>query len=178
MGDVHETDIGVGYTSGAETPIAVGVEEHYADDNNAYRGIEAHGVQPTVHWRDVQPITPDDAIVEFEIPPPDPDPIPVRIVQSGARELVRATVQHAYAQPGFQSRILSRDEKRKTCKISNLHATDTAWISPDPSVQPFTGYPIKAGIEFTVLATGQLWAISGTANTIELAIYSETAYEE
>jgi hypothetical protein len=177
MGEVEEAGIGVGYTSGVEVPIPV--EGAYIEPHvNAYRGTETHGVTPTVEFHDVEAITPDDAIVEFEIPDSTPDPIPVRIVQSGGRELKRATVQHSYAQPGYQQRIVGRDVNRSACKITNLHATDTAYISPDPSVQPFLGYPIKAGAEFAYNAQDALYAISGTVNTIELAVYSETSYTE
>jgi hypothetical protein len=177
MGDVEEAGIGVGYTSGVEVPIPP-EGSHSEPHVNAYRGTETHGVTPTVEWHDVNAITPDDALVEFEIPESVPDPIPVRIVQSGGTELKRATVQHSYAQPGIQSRIVGRDVKRTTCKITNLHATDTVYISPDPSVQPFTGYPIKAGIEFTYGAHDALYAIAGSTNAVELAVYSDTAYVE
>lgn len=177
FGDVKETPVGVGYTTGQETPLP-SVGGHSEPNVNAYRGTETHGVAPTGHFHDVDPIDPDDAIVEFEIPPEPPEPIPVRIVQEGKRELIKSTVQHAYAAPGYQQRLVNRDTARKSCKISNLHATDTVWISPDTSVQPYTGYPIKAGVEFTYNAQGALWCISGSGNTIELALYSETVYEE
>jgi hypothetical protein len=177
MGEVEEAGIGVGYTEGAQVPIPP-TGGHSEPHVNAYRGTESHGVTPTLEFHDVDAITPDDAIVEFEIPEHVPDPIPVRIVQSGGTELKRATVQHGFAQPGYQQRIVSRDIKRTACKITNLHATDTAYVSPDPSVQPFIGYPIKAGVEFAYNAQDALYAISGTTNTVELAIYSETAYTE
>lgn len=178
MGEVKESDTGVGYTTGPDTPLAV-TGGHHEPDVNAYRGIDVHGVPGGPKWNDVDPITPDDALVEFEVPPPEPDPIPVRIVTGNtATELFRSTVVHAYAIPNQQQRLIGRDLKRKICKITNLHATDTVWISTDQGVQPYTGYPIKAGVEFTVTANNSLWCIAGAANQIELAVYSETAISE
>src|SRR4051794_2914536 len=105
MGDVEEAGIGVGYTSGAEVPIHP-EGSHSEPHVNAYRGTETHGVTPTLEWHDVDAITPDDAIVEFEIPEPEPDPIPVRIVYGDkGTELVKANVVHAYAIGTEQRRL-------------------------------------------------------------------------
>jgi hypothetical protein len=178
MGEVKESDTGVGYTTGPDTPLAV-TGDHHESDVNAYRGIDVHGVAHGPKWNDVDPITPDDAVVEFEIPDKEPDPIPVRIVTGNkSQELVRANVTHAYAVPNQQQRLIARDLNRKTCKITNLHATDTVWISTESGVQPYTGYPIKPGVEFTVTANNAMWCVAGGTNQIELAVYSETAIAE
>lgn len=151
--------------------------EHYAGHNNPYRGIEPHGVEPVNDPYDVPQIEPGDRVVTFEKPKPLPDPIPVKVVREGPDEIVESIVRHEYAQISESRRLLNKNKERSTARITNLsaNAADIVWVSPDAGVQKFTGYPIKAGAEFTCTVQTDLWMIAdpGASGQIELAVYAE-----
>ncbi len=59
----------------AITPVL----ESYEGDNNAYRGIEQHGVPQTEEFSDV-PGYDGTVLVPYDEPEKQPDPVPVKII--------------------------------------------------------------------------------------------------
>lgn len=148
------------------------VPEEYAGENFPYRGIETHGVEPTERpeeereWDGVVP-------AEYRIPDAEPEPTPVRIVQTGGKELHKWHVRRDYAN-GAASRILGRNETRTAMRVRNLDPAVTVWVGSEGSVQAFTGYPVPAGTEFKLdKAEAEVWAISEDGTQVPLAIIEE-----
>lgn len=116
--------LGNGARTSTDAPErVVPVPEEYEGDNFPYRGTQTHGVEP-VHvpeeMRDWEGVVP----AEYRVVEPEPEPTPVRIVQTGGRELHKWQVRRDYA-TGVVSRVAGRNDARTTLRVRNLGASST-----------------------------------------------------
>jgi hypothetical protein len=144
------------------------VMEEYEGENFPYRGIETHGVMPTVDPTDVPEWRNEGRAVPVLYVPEgvDIDPVPVRIVNTSRGEVDKWRVTTAYA--GVSPvQLVNRLASRTFLKIKNLEevAGDTVYVSPDSSVSTFSGYPIAPGEVLELHSTDEVWAVAGADET-------------
>jgi len=146
-------------------------------DNNAYRGIESHGVPRTNEWTQVPSALDENEEVEaFDVSHAAIDPIPVKIVNEGMRELRSWQVRHEYA-TNAANRILPLNKHSTKTRVRNIGAA-TVWVAPDVSVAVFTGYPIPINTEWVFEGQTEVWAISEDGAQQHLVIMSEVTITE
>ena len=145
------------------------VMEEQAGENFPYRGIETHGVKPTVDPTNVPEWREDGRLVPIAYVPVgvDIDPVPVRIVNTSKGEVDKWRVDTAYA--GVSPvQLVNRNATRTFLKIKNLELAggDTVYVSPDSTVSTFSGYPIAPG-EILELwhSTDEVWAVADADET-------------
>lgn len=122
-----------------DRPVAIEpVPEHYAGDNNPYRGIENHGVASDSPWRETDEDMPDHdgrLVTVFDQDNEEPDPIPVRIVNRSSVERRAFRVIISYAggmNTGRAIQILGQDDSRTAATIINRNAVGTVFIADAP----------------------------------------------
>lgn len=158
----------------ALTPIP----ERMAGNVFAYRGTESHGVEPTGDYEAPEDYTSEeDYEQQYEGEPVPETPVPVYIVQSGGRELRRFRVTRVLsgAVGGNSVQVVGGDPLRRKVSLINTHATDTVYIGSDQqSASAMHGYPVAPGQSFeTDSNDSAVWAISATANAVQLAVRIE-----
>lgn len=161
----------------AEPPATEALEpilETYAGTNNAYRGIEQHGV----------PFAPSEwpgrpgygaVNVEWSEAPKPVDAVPVRIVggeDSSERRSVRLSRSIATA-GGIGSRVVGGMASRTKLKVKNTSA-EVAYIGHEQSSLTSVGWPLAQNETFETNSQDELWACTAHAtNTAELAVMTE-----
>lgn len=168
------------------TPADVRIEpvpEEYEGDNNPYRGIESHGVEPTADPRPV-PGHSEGRPVVYDAPQEEPEPLPVVIRSEHGRELRRSRFYHEYASPNTTNprRIVSDDDGRTKVTIQNISDEDV-WIGDTAeTANSVHGWRLRnlvtsPHIVFESTTQKSLYALSTTADQKELAIVVEYASE-
>ncbi len=152
------------------------VMEEYAGENFPYRGIETHGVKPTVDPTDVPEWLTEGRVVPIAYVPANVeiDPVPVHIVNLGSDEerKWRTAVSYAGTVP---SQVIGRNTARTSLKIQNLSTNPgTIYVSPDSSVSAFTGYPLVPGAYIELKSHEEVWAVSTVDNTILSVLWEYT----
>lgn len=152
------------------------VAEEWEGDNNPYRGIESHGVRPTV---EPEPVPGYDGthLATYTEKKEPPDPIPVIVVTEGGREFKDWQVRREYAS-GQANRILPRSEHRTSAKVHNL-GTITVWVGPDSNVANWTGYPLPPNGDLEFPGEREVWAVSDDLTTqVPLAIFVQLVVKQ
>lgn len=142
--------------------------------NFPYRGIQTHGVDPTV-----VPVPADEDIAGGKVvsnynaePEIAVTPVPVRIVDTAAAEFQRWRAYQAFATVNPRL-IVNRQENRKKTTIKNLHTADPVWLGPDVSVSSLNGFRLDFGQTFTLDGEAEVYAIRGGANDVALSVAVE-----
>jgi hypothetical protein len=153
------------------------VPEEYEGDNNPYRGIETHGVEPTVEPREV-PGHGQGRMVTYEAPEPEPEPIPVVIRQMGGRELRRSRVYRAYATASAPAQIVGRDDNRSKVKIKNLGASDVYIGDSSTTANAMHSWPLAQGEDYESNTQDTLYAMSSHASdSMQVSVMIEYSVE-
>lgn len=144
----------------------------------AYRGMETHGVEPNADYQPPQDYTSEeDYDPQYEEEPHPETPVPVYIVQSGGRELRRFRVTRVLtgAVGTNAIQVVGGGPLRRKTTVVNTHATDLVYIGNDmATASPMHGFPLPAGGTFETDSNDTpIWAISSTANAVQLAVKSE-----
>lgn len=151
------------------------VPEAYAGHNNPYRGVEAHGVEPTEEPLDELDYS-DGRLVEYEEPEQQPEPVPVRVVTEGSRELkkFRPVVAHAGGTDrGRPFQILGADDTRDRATIHNNN-TATVYIGSTPEeASVANGFPIEENGTYATSSQDELYAFINQAAIAEVRIAIE-----
>lgn len=150
------------------------VPESYEGTNNPYRGIEAHGVDPTetprdpVGWAEGVPVVYEDEQQPTEV-------VPVEIV-SGTRELKRVRFFHAYATTPDAKQVVGLDESRSKVSIKNLGAS-TVYIGNEAVTAGLMhGWPLAQNESKEFTDQDELYAWSSHAtDAMPLAVIVEYA---
>lgn len=156
------------------------IPENYEGTNQAYRGIETHGVPPTGKPRDVQVEYSDGTRpIVYDPPPQDPDPIPVKIVNEGPNERRDFRTRQSPVNPlSIAQQLVGANDSRTSVKFRNTHATLLVYISHDANIAAFNGYPLVAGAELQLNTESDVWALNPDAtNTVTVAVLEEFSVE-
>lgn len=158
-----------------ERPHAVPpVPEEYVGDNNPYRGIENHGVEPT--GKPLADIEYDEEVPGFyEAVKEEPDPIPVRIVNVSGRELHRFNTWQDRIQAGTVRAVAGRNTARNSIVILNT-GTDTIYIGSSESVASYTGFPVNAGGTLSLNTEDAIYAYAAAEQSV--AVIEEFSVKE
>jgi hypothetical protein len=142
------------------------VLEEYAGENFPYRGIETHGVKPTVDPTNMPDWREDGRVVPVAYVPVgvDIEPVPVRIVNTSRGEVDKWRVATAYAGVS-PAQLVNRNATRTLLKIKNLDDTDTVYVSPDSTVSTFSGFPLAPGETLELHSTDEVWAVADADET-------------
>lgn len=154
------------------------VPERVAGDVFAYRGMETHGVEPNAEYAAPQDFHDElDETQQYEEEPEPEAPVPVYIVQNGGRELRRFRVTRVLtgAVGTNAIQVVGGGPLRRKTTIVNTHATDLVYIGNDmATASPMHGFPLPAGGTFETDSNDTaVWAISSTANAVQLAVKTE-----
>jgi hypothetical protein len=154
-----------------EHQIVQPVAEEYAGQNFPYRGVESHGVQPTVDpaeyadaWDEgtkVVAVSADDG--------EPPEPVRVIVVNKAAREIKDWRPIRVSVGPNGGN-VLSRNDQRTSARIQNISTDKTCYLSNDSGVSTYTGHPLGPGQVLDLQTTQDVFAISGTQDQVELSI--------
>lgn len=166
------------YTDEVEQPPLpygdIGASEVTPYTHFPYRGIQTHGVDPTV-----MPAERDEDIAGGKVissynaePETSAPPVPVRIVDTAAREFTRWRAYQTYATAN-PSTIVNRQEGRKSTTIKNLHTADPVWLGADSGVSAISGFRLDFGDSFTVNGEAEVWAVRGGAADVTLSVAIE-----
>lgn len=162
------------------TPIPPVPEEQYRDDNNAYRGIENHGVASQNHTtaEDYWGLEGRPAIV-YDEPEEEPNPIPVRIVSAGGRELRKWLAFRVLVPAGnTATQIVARDEKRTKVTIDNtvqVNAGDALLINHAPFNSTDYGFVVRANSKVDLTTEEGVWALPWGGGAITVTVLVEYA---
>lgn len=157
------------------------VMEQYSGENNAWRGIEDHGVTPEFDSAD--PITSTVDVngrptpITYEDPEKIADPIPVRIVQSGSREY-RVFWTDRVTLKDMPTEIIGRDDDRSSVTILNTDAAKTIWIANDQTELVMRGYPLGPGKEKTIGTEMPIYAIATDSSAVVVGVIVEKSIQE
>lgn len=155
-----------------DRPVAIEpVEEHYAGDNNPYRGIENHGVASDNQWRETDEDMPDHdgrLVTVYETDEDTPDPIPVVVVNESSRERRAFRNVTGYAggtdNGGRARMLLGQDSSRSQATIRNKSLGAVIWINDTPeTATPMSGYPIEQGAAYVTYSQEAIYATVDTA---------------
>lgn len=153
------------------TPIEP-MPEEYVGDNNPYRGIEPHGVQPI--YRPIPTPGYSGIIeVEYEPEPEELAPVAVRVVNTSPKFVRKARASTVTLQGmgefGNATQLLPDDDSRTKVEITNTHASVTVYIGFDANVKSFAGgFPLAPGKSTTTNTQESIYVFfaSGTDVTI------------
>ena len=140
------------------------IPEEYVGENNPYRGIQDHGVEPTgkpIGGPDYE----DDIPAFYEEVKPDADPVPVRIVSAGGRELRRFNTWQEAVAAGTVRMIAGRNNARNSIVILNT-GTDTIYVGSSESVASYTGFPVGAGGTLSLNTEDAVYAYAAAQQTV------------
>lgn len=155
------------------------VPHHEAGRVNPYRGMEMHGVSPTVDPVEPPPVLDEGEHITYDAPVHEPEPVPVRIVteRSNERQLFRVIKEYATSDGG--RKVFSGRHGIRSIRVCNLDASVTVWISDSPNPGPGFGFPIyaKSTLELDNSRDSTLYAISENGAQIGLAILIEYVTE-
>ncbi len=149
------------------------IPESYVGDNNPYRGIENHGVDPTCDPREIEEYQDSQIKVHYEDEPEIPDPIPVRIVTEKSIELHRWRVVRTMTKENEAVQLLGRMRTRTIMQIKNLDATKTLYLAPEINLATSTfGWPVAPGEKFDLdnVPDDEVYGISSDGTVIQVGI--------
>ena len=145
--------------------------EHVSGDNNPYRGLEPHGVEPNAKPHDpntygVDPNNPNQGhIVNLEEPPVIPEPVPVRVVNTYKEELRRLGTDRfnldftAATNPAARpAELCGRSTDRATVRIRNCDAANIVLVAGTREDIAMKGFPIYPGQEVSLETEDPLFA--------------------
>lgn len=149
--------------SNIDREVVQPVPDRYARDFIPYRGDVDHGqkVGPAeIYNRELnEAMWKDEPEPDNEPEDKSPDPIPVRIVQSGKREIKSWRASRAYASSEV-SRIVGRNDSRTSLRIKNL-GKSKVWIGEDAmTAATHIGYPLPVDSDLTLSAIEDVWAVT------------------
>lgn len=157
------------------------VVESYAGNNNAWRGIQDHGVTPEYDPADPTTYTVDingrHVPIKYEKPPVIDEPIPVRIVQDAGREF-RTGYTDRITIGDRSVQVLGRDDTRIKASLLNTDSAKTVWIAFEQADLSLRGYPLLPGKELSVTVETDVWAISADGTNVTVGIYVEKSVPE
>lgn len=137
------------------TPVPESVHGH----NNAYRGLEDHGVASTTPHPDDETFDGTrNAVITLATPQA---PVPVEIVQRGGRERLRMQAQQ-FPLTTKPQRVLSANLRRKSARLK-WRATATVtdvMISTSESAAAMSAYPLDVGVTETLDTQAEVWAFA------------------
>lgn len=142
------------------------VPEEYEGTNFPYRGIENHGVAPTVgvnpeDYYDHDQWTAGPEKIDSEPPDPEPDPVKVKIVNETARERFAFRTYQFLAEGERAHQFIGRNDKRSTVRIKvEAAATTGVLVGTDPGIDFITGYLVEAGQELVVRTTEEMYCLA------------------
>lgn len=159
----------------AETPVI----ESYVGENNAYRGINDHGV---AQQSAPEPAPGYEGMTSgvYEEEEPEKEPIAVRIVSQSARELrrFRTGTEFVDSTTALVARmVIGRNSARVLVKVKNTSA-NLVYFGETESVTTYTGYPLAAGAEQTFNCEDPVWFVAAAGLSVTLAIYEEFTVTE
>lgn len=165
-----------------ERPQAITpVMESYAGENNTWRGIETHGVEPIYDPADPNTFSVDingrPTLIEYEDLPKDVPVVPVKIVQDTMREYRQFWTDRVTLTDG-RSSILGRDDRRVTARIVNTDAAKTVWVASSPADLQLRGYPIAPGQTLTINGEMPVYAVASDGSPVVVGVYVETTVPE
>jgi hypothetical protein len=150
--------------------------EDYAGDNNAYRGVESHGVAKTVDPIDVSGYDGTVPVV-YDQPAPEPVPVPVRIVSESARERKMWRVNRYLVNSVAPVRVVNALETRTDLHIHNAGPNDV-FLSPEShSATEGFGFPVAAGGSLSLNSEESVWGSVRNGESAELRILTEYTVE-
>lgn len=164
-----------------DRPVAIEpVEEHYAGDNNPYRGIENHGVASVNPWRETDEDMPDHdgrLVTVYETDDDTPDPIPVVVVNESSRErrAFRTVVSYAGGTDNGRARMLiGQDVSRSQATIRNKSVGAVIWINDTPeTANALSGFPIEQGGTYVTYSQEAIYATVDQASDMSVPIAIE-----
>jgi hypothetical protein len=147
--------------------------EEYVGDNNPYRGVETHGVAPTVHPEFTEKYDPDEDGEEYDKPVEFPEPIPVKIVHETVTEFVDWIVRRETVDSNTR-RIVQQNDRRIGLRVKNMDAAKTIYVFPESNNAIFLGWPLAPLEQLNLLASqADVWGLSGDGTQVEVAIMEE-----
>lgn len=164
------------HSEAVERETVVPAMEHYAGDNNPYRGIESHGVAPTV-----KPLPPDDYStrigIEYEDVPLLQEAVPVQIVNktNRFRRIARAD-NRVLAYTGRPFQLLPREENRVKVQIMNINTFFRVDLGFTDQVRDFTGsFPMSTNVLVELVTTDEVWGFiaDNTATNVRIGWIAE-----
>ncbi len=149
-----------------ERKIRPPIPEHYAGDNNPYRGTEAHGVQKTVDPLLLESGTAEATKhVEYVALPKEQDPVPVIIVQEKRNELKTLRTYNYLVRINYPVCIVQRREGRIQVRIHNLDGTNKIYVGKNDTMLALMGFPILPNTNLDLWDhEDEVWAIAETAD--------------
>lgn len=145
--------------------------EHYAGDNNAWRGTEMHGVATKEHATSYDPGVHSEEnahVISEHHDPIEHDPIDVRIVNEFNEE-VRDFRAVQFPVGAIAQAIVGAHPKRLKVLIRNPSANvNPVYIGQDPTVASFTGFGLYPGQELSLSAGRAIYAVSPLGATLHI----------
>jgi hypothetical protein len=153
------------------------VPDDYEGDNNPYRGLQNHGVEPSGKPYEV-PGFEDATPVVFEITEPEPEPVPVRIVNSetGSRQMRKWAVSALPITEGQPHQLAGRD-LRRTSLILHNSGPDTVYVTPDNNAATYIAMPIGVDDTFRLETQDDVWAIVEAGSEATVIVSTEYTVE-
>lgn len=166
-------------SKGIENPKPIEPKpEHYDGHNNAYRGIENHGVDSGIYLP-VPVWTEDDKTVVNTQDSTTPDPIPVRIVDHAKREVQAFNTTQVAINKLTPTLIAGADNRRVGLVMKALSTIGGGswYIGSDMNVTEWTGYQVASTTEMDdkVPAESAVYALLGStapADTVNICVIS------
>lgn len=153
--------------------------ESYEGENNAYRGIQDHGVE-SISRPDGFDGYEDMHSGEFEPAKPDPDPVAVRIVDLSGKELRRFQTRQVPFLNGEVKQIVGRNPSRTKVQLM-MWSSGTIFIGNSDGVRSYTGYPLSEG-PVTLNTEDEVWACGNPddppTNQLAIVVLEEFTVKE
>lgn len=151
--------------------------EDYAGDNNPYRGIQNHGVDPSTPPSEV-PGWDGAALVPVEPDEPPQEPVPVRIVQESAHEIDMWNGTTFFLNKGNEPTLVAgRHEHRTSLNITN-EGPDPVFLHPDNNgTVALAAVRIISGGSFSLDNGAEVYAFVDGATTALVRVVWEYTVE-
>lgn len=143
------------------------VEEHVQgeDWNNAYRGMEDHGVRGE-KATDVPGYDHERMAYQYIPEAHEVDPVPVRIVQQYSKELRKFRVVNVTVPTSSVVQLCGRNETRTKVSIKNMAASGFIWLGAEPFMtNDVMGYAIASRQEFSLTTEDPVYCYAATADS-------------
>lgn len=154
--------------------------ERYAGENNPYRGVQEHGVEPTEESMQ-PPAHAEGRPVVYEEPPEEQEPVPVRIVGEFGREIRLGQTDSVTLLKGQKRQLLGKDDKRISALVRNMDEAETVYIGFTNNISSFAGgYPLEPNAEMPLVVQGEVWMFypeSGTADSVRVGFLTQYSVE-